>query len=169
MLCTIYGILSHKTVEKSRFWRFTLFCRDFFAVIYVLLCGEKLSQKLCLWRKKDKYHVCHHQQRLWTDSFFWLLLFLKITYMWRRNCCRRNITSHHSFFISLTYLTSLAWRLFTLFPKGVWWKVNFQNVGKLTFLQLGKNPGLVNPYSQVGALSLNIHHEGLGMRILLSH
>ena len=30
----------------------------FFAAIYALLCGEKLSQKLCLWRKKDKYHVC---------------------------------------------------------------------------------------------------------------
>ena len=27
-------------------------------MIYALLCGEKLSQKLCLWRKKDKYHVC---------------------------------------------------------------------------------------------------------------
>ena len=30
----------------------------FFVAIYALLCGEKLSQKLCLWRKKDKYHVC---------------------------------------------------------------------------------------------------------------
>ena len=42
---------------KITFWRFTLFCRDFFVAIYALLCGEKLSQKLCLWRKKDKYDV----------------------------------------------------------------------------------------------------------------
>ena len=39
-------------------WRFTLFCRKIDFAIYALLCGEKLSQKLCLWRKKDKYHVC---------------------------------------------------------------------------------------------------------------
>ena len=32
----------------------------FFVAIYTLLCGEKLSQKLCLWRKKDKYNVCTH-------------------------------------------------------------------------------------------------------------
>ena len=29
----------------------------FFVATYSLFCGEKLSQKLCLWRKKDKYHV----------------------------------------------------------------------------------------------------------------
>ena len=29
----------------------------FFVAIHALLCGEKLSQKLCLWREKDKYHV----------------------------------------------------------------------------------------------------------------
>ena len=46
-MCTICGVLSHETVVKY-----------FFVVIYALLCGEKLSQKLCLWRKKDKYHVC---------------------------------------------------------------------------------------------------------------
>ena len=39
--------------------RFTLFCRKIcFVAIYALLRGEKMSQKLCLWRKKDKYHVC---------------------------------------------------------------------------------------------------------------
>ena len=39
--------------------RFTLFCRKIrFVAIYALLRGEKFSQKLCLWRKKDKYHVC---------------------------------------------------------------------------------------------------------------
>ena len=26
--------------------------------IYALLCGEKFSQKLCPWRKNDKYEVC---------------------------------------------------------------------------------------------------------------
>ena len=41
--------------------RFTLFCRKIcFVAIYALLRGEKLSKKLCPWRKKDKYHVCFH-------------------------------------------------------------------------------------------------------------
>ena len=31
--------------------------KSVFVAIYALLRGEKLSQKLCLWRKKDKYHV----------------------------------------------------------------------------------------------------------------
>ena len=39
---------------KSFFWRFTLFCQDFFVAIYALVCGEKLS----VWRKKDEYQVC---------------------------------------------------------------------------------------------------------------
>ena len=57
--CVQFMVFCHiKLLENPFFWRFTLFCRDFFAVIYALLCGEKLSQKLCLWRKKDKYHVC---------------------------------------------------------------------------------------------------------------
>ena len=29
-----------------------------FGIIYALLRGEKLSQKLCPWRKNDKYEVC---------------------------------------------------------------------------------------------------------------
>ena len=38
--------------------RFTLFCRKIcFVAIYALLRGEKLSKKLCPWRKKDKYDV----------------------------------------------------------------------------------------------------------------
>ena len=38
---------------------FTLFCREiYFATIYVLLCREKLSPKVHLWRKNDKYQVC---------------------------------------------------------------------------------------------------------------
>ena len=30
-----------------------------FATIYALSCGEKLSQKVHLWRKNDKYQVCN--------------------------------------------------------------------------------------------------------------
>ena len=37
---------------------FTLFCRDIFATIYALSCGEKLGPKVHLWRKNDKYQVC---------------------------------------------------------------------------------------------------------------
>ena len=37
---------------------FTHFCRKIcFVAIYALLCGEKLNQKLPLWRKNDKYEV----------------------------------------------------------------------------------------------------------------
>ena len=37
----------------------TLYWRKiYFVAIYALLCGEKFIQKLCLWRKKDKYQVC---------------------------------------------------------------------------------------------------------------
>ena len=37
---------------------FTLFCHEIFATIYALsLCGEKLSPKVHLWRKNDKYQV----------------------------------------------------------------------------------------------------------------
>ena len=43
----------HCLVAKSDLLQFTLFCREIcFVVIYALLCGEKLNQKLCLWRKK---------------------------------------------------------------------------------------------------------------------
>ena len=38
---------------------FTLFCREiYFATIYVLLCGEKLSPIVHLCRKNGKYQVC---------------------------------------------------------------------------------------------------------------
>ena len=48
-------------VAKSVLSQFTLFCRKIcFVRIHALLCGEKLNQKLCLWRKKDKYQVCPH-------------------------------------------------------------------------------------------------------------
>ena len=48
----------HCFVAKSDLLQFTLFCREIcFVAIYALLCGEKFNQKLCLWRKKDKYQV----------------------------------------------------------------------------------------------------------------
>ena len=48
-------------VVKSLLLPFTLFCCErCFVAIYALLCGEKLNQKLCLWRKKDKYHSHHN-------------------------------------------------------------------------------------------------------------
>ena len=48
----------HCLVAKSDLLQFTLFCREIcFVAIYALLCGEKFNQKLCLWRKKDKYQV----------------------------------------------------------------------------------------------------------------
>ena len=31
---------------------------QFFAIIHALSCGEKLSPKVHLWRKNDKYEVC---------------------------------------------------------------------------------------------------------------
>ena len=37
---------------------FTLFCREIFATIFSLSCGEKLSPKVHLCRKNDKYQVC---------------------------------------------------------------------------------------------------------------
>ena len=46
-------------VAKSVFLQFTLFCREIsFGTIYAVLRGEKFSQKLCPWRKNDKYEVC---------------------------------------------------------------------------------------------------------------
>ena len=46
-------------VVKLILSRFAHFCRKIcFVAIYALLCGEKLNQKLPLWRKNDKYQVC---------------------------------------------------------------------------------------------------------------
>ena len=52
--------------EKSVLSQFMLFCCKIRIVaiyaVYPLLCGEKLNQKLCLWRKKDKYQICYNVQ-----------------------------------------------------------------------------------------------------------
>ena len=46
-------------VAKSLLSPSTLFCREIcFVAIYALLYVQKLNQKLCSWRKKDKYQVC---------------------------------------------------------------------------------------------------------------
>ena len=57
--------------DKSVLSQFMQFCREIcfiaiyavllrkiFFAIYALLCGEKFNQKLCLWRKMDKYQLC---------------------------------------------------------------------------------------------------------------
>ena len=38
---------------------FTLFCREIFATIYALSCGEKLSSKVHLWRKMTNIRSVH--------------------------------------------------------------------------------------------------------------
>ena len=44
---------------KISFVKIYALCREIrFVVIYELLCGEKFIQKLCMWRKNDKYQVC---------------------------------------------------------------------------------------------------------------
>ena len=57
----IYAKFMHFFCNLGRFLLnllFTLFCREiYFATIYVLSCGEKLSPKVHLWRKNDKYQV----------------------------------------------------------------------------------------------------------------
>ena len=45
-------------LQNLSFMRFTLFCREIcFVAIYALWHGEKMGQRFCLWRKKDKYQV----------------------------------------------------------------------------------------------------------------
>ena len=57
------------------FLQFTLFCREIcFVAIYAFLRGEKLSQKLCPWRKNDKYEV-------WIPVHFYNAV-IKITKEW---------------------------------------------------------------------------------------
>ena len=58
---------------------FTLFCREiYFATIYALSCGEKLSPKVHMWRKNDKYQVCS-----WFHPYLLIWCFCCITL--RRN------------------------------------------------------------------------------------
>ena len=63
-LCFVasYAVL----LQNLSFMQFTLFCREIcFVAIYALWRGEKLGQKFCLWRKKDKYQVCISLQKTW--------------------------------------------------------------------------------------------------------
>ena len=61
---TICFVLIYAVLSQNQFvLPFTLFCREInFVAIYAFLRGEKFRQKLCLWRKKDKYQVCSHLQ-----------------------------------------------------------------------------------------------------------
>ena len=49
----------------EKFWEILRIFENFqeilgnFATIYALSCGEKLSPKVHLWRKNEKYQVCH--------------------------------------------------------------------------------------------------------------
>ena len=56
--CVQFMVFCRIKLLKNQFLAIYAVLSRFFAVIYALLCGEKLSQKLCLWRKKDKYDVC---------------------------------------------------------------------------------------------------------------
>ena len=57
----IYKIAPHDKFPMCViFLLFTLFWRNIrFVLIYALLCGEKLIQKIFMWRKNDKYEVCN--------------------------------------------------------------------------------------------------------------
>ena len=53
-ICKIYAIFAVLSLNLL----FTLFCREiYFATIFALLCVEKLSPKVHLWRKNYKYEV----------------------------------------------------------------------------------------------------------------
>ena len=67
-----YNIL----LPNQFFLQFTLFCREIsFGTIYGLLRGEKFSQKLCPWRKNDKYEVCVTGALTLTLNIFYLGIF----------------------------------------------------------------------------------------------
>ena len=60
IMCTIYGVLSHFILlccKISFIWIYAVLSQNRFVAIYALLRGENLSQKLCPWRKNDKYEV----------------------------------------------------------------------------------------------------------------
>ena len=45
-------------------------CREIcFDAIYALLCGEKLNQRLRMWRKNDKYEVWASERKCWCMIF----------------------------------------------------------------------------------------------------
>jgi len=51
------------------FANYAVLSRNLFVAIYAFLCGEKLSPKLYMWRKNDKYQVCVRQRNLdWYQS-----------------------------------------------------------------------------------------------------
>ena len=59
-MCTICGVLSAFKCCKIIFLgNLHCFVKNFFVAIYAFLCGEKLSQKLCLWGKKGQISSMH--------------------------------------------------------------------------------------------------------------
>ena len=61
-------------VAKSFFCNLRCFIAKLVVTIHALLRGEKFSQKVCLWRKNDKYQVC-----ACVDNFSWLSRSHKLT------------------------------------------------------------------------------------------
>ena len=61
-------------VAKSFFCDLRCFIAKLVVTIHALLRGEKFSQKVCLWRKNDKYQVC-----ACVDNFSWLSRSHKLT------------------------------------------------------------------------------------------
>ena len=53
IMCAIYGVL----LQNMFFAIYAVLSRNRFVAIYALLRGENLGQKLCPWRKNDKYEV----------------------------------------------------------------------------------------------------------------
>ena len=65
-----------------------LFCCEIgFATIYALLCGEKVSPKVRLWRKIDKYEVCLCLKHISYKANI-LVKFISQTYLlWSQHIC----------------------------------------------------------------------------------
>ena len=45
-------------------------CKICFVAIYALLCGGKINQKLCVWRKNNKYEVWPQYVRISVMKIF---------------------------------------------------------------------------------------------------
>ena len=68
-----------------------LFCCG---TIYALLRVEKFTQKLCLWRKKDKYQVWIWLYSLWPQHLYSCILYLVKLVLWYCVFCFRSSFYH---------------------------------------------------------------------------
>ena len=66
---------------------------SFFVAIYALLCGEKLNQKLLLWRKNYKYQVCLY---LALDLYMYVFMSNLYSYLYKCLCRSGRKTSTNS-------------------------------------------------------------------------